>query len=58
MWTWLKRLLLPYEFEDHPLHAPKPYDAGEDPEWDELGAIGTGSPEAFRRSHDERAKFK
>jgi hypothetical protein len=22
--TWLKRLLLPFEFEDHPLHAKEP----------------------------------
>ena len=22
--TWLKRLLLPFEFEDHPLHYTKP----------------------------------
>jgi hypothetical protein len=35
--TWLKRLLLPFEFEDHPLHTPPPYKPEEDSDWDDLG---------------------
>ena len=28
--TWLKRLLLPFEFEDHPLHAKEPVHPGDE----------------------------
>ena len=46
--TWLKKLLLPYEFEAHPLHCPKQEEPGE--EWDDLGDVYlTGRPDAFKR---------
>jgi hypothetical protein len=52
MWKKLKRLLLPFEFQDHPLYA-KPYEEPSE-DWDDLGVELTGRPEAFRRSHAER----
>ena len=44
---WLKNLLLPFENPDHPLHSPKPYDPGDDPEWDLTEPMGTGGPNSF-----------
>lgn len=56
MWEKLKRLLLPYEFSDHPLYSAKPEEPSED--WEDIGPCPTGRPEAFRRNHEERSRFK
>ena len=46
--NWLTRLLLPYEFEDHPLHTPK-YEEPDLSDWDEIGPYYTGGPNSFRK---------
>lgn len=49
MWAWLKKILLPFEQEGHPLYTPPPYDPGSDPDWDDLGEEEEGDRNSYSR---------